>query len=266
MNIRLISGAATGLLAGFWLWFALGKNPAVPVAGESRDRAPVSRGRAVESAAAGKGSDRAIPVRAGGEADVGDSLSRRDVTEREFAPVGLSGPIVVAGEQRSGAGPALAAQERHLRYVAAKQSTLRPNSARQSFPVPEMFAAQPLPFFLRTVSAAEGDIHSPAEDPSEVADDTSVAASVSTDAVPARESAPAHETAALRQAEHLFLDALAAAPAVSAESPEYADWWHSARIRSEEYLRTTLGWDRFNALSRAESAQMLTDGGALPAQ
>jgi hypothetical protein len=56
----------------------------------------------------------------------------------------------------------------------------------------------------------------------------------------------------LAEAERIFADAMDQSPVQEATAPEYEDWWRAAQARSENYLRLSLGWDRFNTLTRAE--------------
>jgi hypothetical protein len=57
------------------------------------------------------------------------------------------------------------------------------------------------------------------------------------------------EEKAIHQAQQDFSDALTAVNAPSVTSPEYQELWEKSVERHDDYLRRTLGWDRFNQLS-----------------
>lgn len=156
--------------------------------------------------------------------------------------------------------PAAAAvrEERHRAWLTAKTRKDRPHAGLTEFPVPVSLASLPLPVYLvhRTpaVSAAEaGEIPNSGTASSEPATDRRQDSTVGEATI---SNAAVAEATAIEHAEGLFFDAMTAAPVVEAESPEYAEWWNAAQFRSDEYLRATLGWDRFNRLTAAQLEQV----------
>lgn len=65
------------------------------------------------------------------------------------------------------------------------------------------------------------------------------------------------EDEAIYQAQLAFGEEMAAAPPADLASPEYARQWRRATESNDDFLRRTLGWDRFNRLS-ALAAQQTT--------
>jgi hypothetical protein len=79
--------------------------------------------------------------------------------------------------------------------------------------------------------------------------------------LPAEPGSP--EEGIIHQAQQDFADEMAAAPDADPASPAYAEHWKRAASAHDEYLRRTLGWDKFNQLS-AIASQRTHAGSASP--
>ena len=109
----------------------------------------------------------------------------------------------------------------------------------RSFTIPAALADRPLPVFIRFSGAVEE---------SAVTEGGTLGPSL-----PGVAALPSsQEQRVLAEAERIFADAMDQSPVQEATAPEYEDWWRAAQARSENYLRLSLGWDRFNTLTRAE--------------
>ena len=105
--------------------------------------------------------------------------------------------------------------------------------------MPAALADQPLPVFIRfSGTVGESAVAGPG---------TLLPARPGLAALPSSQ-----EQRVLAEAERIFGEAMELGPVQDATAPEYEDWWRAAQARSENYLRLSLGWDRFNTLTRAE--------------